>query len=173
MLLLTTVITGGVHPAQASVIVYKIPNTTTGFDSMSVSLNGMLFTNKGLQGVGKIPASFRPNDHEDTFGSASGLSIGNWTKTADGYLGTFYTLPDRGYNNTNTGLYSDYAARIYTLDFDFTPYTGTGTVSAQDQIKPTYVARTDFTYRAIENNTPVTKVTTGLDPGNNTTSLFG
>lgn len=172
-LLLATAIASSVTPALASVIVYKTPNTTTGFDPVSVSLNGTLFTNKGLQGVGKISASFRPNNQEDTFGSASGLAIGNWAKTADGYSGTFYTLPDRGYNNTDTGLYSDYAARIYTLDFDFTPYTDPGTVSAQDQIKPTYISRTDFTYRTTENNVPVTKVTTGLDPGNNTTSLFG
>ena len=62
LLLLATVIASGVTPVLASVIVYKTPNTTTGFDPVSVSLNGTLFTNKGLQGVGKISASFRPNN---------------------------------------------------------------------------------------------------------------
>ena len=68
------------------------------------------FVNKGLVGVGRLPADMKDKFGE-TFGSGSGLAVDmkSWTKTADGYRGTFFVLPDRGYNVEGT---TDYRARL-------------------------------------------------------------
>jgi hypothetical protein len=53
---------------------------------------------------------------------------GTWTKTADGYKGTIYTLPDRGYNSGT--VFSDYGARLQTFDINFKPYTDAANLPA-------------------------------------------
>lgn len=86
-------------------------------------------------------------------------------------------MPDRGYN-TGT-VFSDYAARLQFLDFTFTPYTSTAPVpgangteaqrlAAQSQIQATY--RTGVAFNYLNGTTPT--VTTGLDPGANTSSAY-
>jgi hypothetical protein len=79
----------------------------------AVALDGRTFVNKGLVAVGRIPAHLRDKLGE-TFGSGSGLAIDPqaWTRTADGYRGVLYMLPDRGYNVTGT---TDYRARLNVL----------------------------------------------------------
>ena len=81
----------------------------------------------------------------------------------------FYTLPDRGYNNAGTGQFSDYASRIQTVDFSFTPYTDAaplgGTTVAeklatQNQILLTYQGGNRLTYV----DGPGLTYTTGFDP---------
>ena len=65
-----------------------------------------------------------PSDLRDkfgeTFGSGSAIAVDpkSWVRTATGYQGTFYILPDRGYNVTGT---SDYRARINKLFITFKP----------------------------------------------------
>jgi len=52
------------------------------------------FANKGLVGIGRLLADMKDKFGE-TLGSGSGLAADqkSWTKTADGYSGTFYILP--------------------------------------------------------------------------------
>jgi hypothetical protein len=61
----------------------------------ALTVDGLTFVNKGLVGVGRIPANQRDTFGE-TFGSGSGLAADTtvWKKTADGYSGTIYLLPD-------------------------------------------------------------------------------
>ncbi|HEY4141430.1 MAG TPA: esterase-like activity of phytase family protein [Pseudolabrys sp.] len=68
---------------------------------------------KGLVAVGRLPADLRDKFGE-TFGSGSGLAADpkSWERGPDGYHGTLYLLPDRGYNVSGT---SDYRARLNKL----------------------------------------------------------
>ena len=83
------------------------------------STPAMSLTNKGLVGIGRIPASQRDSFGE-TFGSGSGMAMdpNSWTRTADGYKGSLWLLPDRGYNVSGT---TDYRPRINTIDIQLTP----------------------------------------------------
>jgi hypothetical protein len=157
---------------------FGTPNTIFADGPFVTDLGGTRFVNYGLQGVGRLAASTRDIDPitgqpGETLGSVSGLQLGNWSLNNGVYSGTFYTLPDRGYNAA--GVFSDYAARIQSIPFTFTPYTGSanigGTtlgekVAAQSQIVATYQSTTLFTYGNRQ-------LTTGLDPGANTALLFG
>src|SRR4051812_5690212 len=79
----------------------------------TVTVGGLTLVNKGLVGVGRIPSDQR-DKLKETFGSGSGLAadVRSWRRTADGYRGTFYLLPDRGYNVSGT---TDYRTRLYKL----------------------------------------------------------
>jgi hypothetical protein len=99
--------------------------TGTGAVSMPTDFSG--YINLGLQGVGRISAS-QLDAFGETFGSVSGLQVTNWKLTATGFSGSFLTLPDRGYNSG--AIYSDYRTRVQQVDFSFTPYTGTGSLSS-------------------------------------------
>jgi hypothetical protein len=66
------------------------------------------FVNKGLVGVGRLPANMKDKFGE-TFGSGSGVAVDqkSWKKSGDSYTGTVYILPDRGYNVEGTTDYRD------------------------------------------------------------------
>jgi hypothetical protein len=161
---------------------YTTPNIITTPGDVTTTLGGTTFTNHGLVGVGRISASALDTCGE-TFGSVSSLQITNWAgNPATGYTGTFNTLPDRGYNNNNAGgFFSNYAARVQTVDFSFTPYTGAANIggndlsskiAAQNQIAFTSpISGQKFTYLDPTTNTLLT--TTGLDPAGGTVSLLG
>ncbi|MER8571696.1 esterase-like activity of phytase family protein [Mesorhizobium sp. M1338] len=88
--------------------------------------------NKGLVGVGRIPAALRDKFGE-TFGSGSGMSIdtASWTHDASGYKGSLWLLPDRGYNVVGT---TDYRPRLNTIGIEFTPVTpGAAPAAGQEQ----------------------------------------
>ncbi|MGE5538458.1 MAG: esterase-like activity of phytase family protein [Gemmatimonas sp.] len=106
----------------------------------------------GLVGVGRIAASQRDKFGE-TFGSGSGMAVDRsaWRRDGDGYSGTIWLLPDRGYNVEGT---NDYRPRLNRLSIAFTPGRGNG----QDQI----VARLTDTLLLTD---PTGAATTGLDPG--------
>src|SRR5215831_12687835 len=89
------------------------------FGADSVTIGGLTYVNKGLVGVGRIPADLRDKFGE-TFGSGSGLALDpkTWTRTPDGYRGTFFILPDRGYNVSGT---ADFRARLNQLSVTFRP----------------------------------------------------
>lgn len=78
--------------------------------------------NKGLVAVGRLPADLRDKFGE-TFGSGSGLAADakDWARGADGYRGTLYLLPDRGYNVSGT---SDYRARLNKVTVTLKPAAG-------------------------------------------------
>lgn len=122
----------------------------------SVSLGGVTFTARGLVGVGRIPASQRDAAGE-TFGSFSGLALDRamWRRSADGasYVGTLYSLPDRGY--VKNGVTTNYRPRIHQLSVAFTP-APVGS-SAQTQVRFSIV---ETRLLAEANGTPLTS----LDP---------
>ncbi len=85
----------------------------------AVTIGGQTFVNKGLVGVGRMPATLRDKFGE-TFGSGSGMTVDpqSWRRTDTGYEGQFVLLPDRGYNVAGT---TDYRSRINKLAIRFTP----------------------------------------------------
>src|SRR5882724_10155445 len=124
----------------------------------TVTVGGLTLVNKGLVGVGRIPADHRDKLGE-TFGSGSGLAadVTSWRLTADGYSGTFYLLPDRGYNVSGT---TDYRTRLYKLSIVFKPVANPAAIperSRQGSVVATLADTILLTDAAGES-------TTGLDP---------
>ncbi|MFS2176539.1 esterase-like activity of phytase family protein [Rhizobium pisi] len=85
----------------------------------SATVGSLTFVNKGLVGVGRIPANQRDKFGE-TFGSGSGMAIdpAAWSRDGASYKGTLYLLPDRGYNVAGT---VDYRPRLNTISIGLTP----------------------------------------------------
>ena len=85
----------------------------------TVTIGDLVFVNKALVGVGRLPADLRDKFGE-TFGSGSAIAVDptSWTRTSAGYQGTFYMLPDRGWNVSGT---TDYRARLNKLAITFKP----------------------------------------------------
>ncbi len=96
----------------------------------SATVGGVSFVNKGLVGVGRIPAG-QKDKFGETFGSGSGMSIdaAGWTHGADGYKGSLWLLPDRGYNVVGT---TDYRPRLNTIEVELAP-TAPGAAPAAGQ----------------------------------------
>jgi hypothetical protein len=94
-----------------------------------VSVGGRDFVNKGLVGVGRIPAALR-DQYGETVGPGSGLAadLKSWQHTAQGYRGVFYMLPDRGYN---VGSTTDFRARLYKLNIVFNPPADPNALTAE------------------------------------------
>lgn len=158
----------GAPISSGNSVVPNSGNVITMSSDIATRLGGTTFINHGLQGVGRVSASSL-DTFGDTLGSVSGMAITNWTKTSPtSYSGIFNTLPDRGYNAGS--IFSDYAARIETFSFTFTPYTGSANiggntiaerVAAQNQIVANYTGGVKFTY---QDTVSGTQVTTGLNP---------
>ncbi|MBC7930008.1 MAG: esterase-like activity of phytase family protein [Rubrivivax sp.] len=97
------------------------------------------FTNKGLVGVGRIPAgSFdQLGPNVDTLGgvfSSMAFDLSSWRRTGDAangftYSGTLYGLPDRGFGDGA----QNYLPRIEKFDISVKPFFGAGPV-AQNQM---------------------------------------
>ena len=136
------------------------PNTITTAGPVSTTLSGQTFTNQGLQGVNRLSALTTKDFAGDTFGAYSGLDVlpGTWRKTATGYTGVLYSLPDRGPNGVGAVTFSDYAARVNSFDMNFTPYTGTAALSASANVLQ-LTQKGGFFFKDFNGN-----VTTGLDP---------
>ncbi len=85
----------------------------------SATVGGLTFVNKGLVGIGRIPANERDKFGE-TFGSGSGMAVDQaaWSRDGASYKGTLYLLPDRGYNAVGT---VDYRPRLNTISIGLTP----------------------------------------------------
>lgn len=86
----------------------------------SVALNGAVYVNHGLVGVGRIPAATRDKFGE-TFGSFSAFTFqpGSWQRQPDGsYTGVLFGQPDRGYNAAGT---TNYQPRFNKLSVAFRP----------------------------------------------------
>jgi hypothetical protein len=106
---------------------------STALGADTVTVGGFSYVNKGLVGVGRLPADLR-DKYGETFGSGSGLAIDakSWTRTPAGYQGTFYVLPDRGYNVGGT---TDYRARLNKLTITFTPLVDPAAVPVAERQK--------------------------------------
>ncbi len=135
--------------------------------ALDVTLNDVTFVNHGLVGVGRIDANSLDKWGE-SLGSVSGLQIGNWIRTGpNAYAGSFYTLPDRGYNSGSN--FSNYAGRIQKIDFTFCPEKSGGfggKTSAQDQFTFSYDATGSYKF-TVETADGVNS-TTGLVPDGST-----
>ena len=138
--------------------------------STSVVFGGQTFVNKGLQGVARLDATTTKDFNGDTFGAFSSLdlNLNAWRKTATGYTGVLYSLPDRGPNGVGSVTFSDYAARTSIFSMNFTPYTGTtdlpASAASQQQLQLTQTG--GFFFRDFNGN-----LTTGLDPGTGSTAF--
>jgi hypothetical protein len=128
------------------------------FAADTVTVGGLSMVNKGLVGVGRIPADQRDKLGE-TFGSGSGLAadVTSWRRTADSYSGTFYLLPDRGYNIAGT---TDYRTRLYKLSIVFKPVVDPAAIPEPNRQSSVAAALTD----TILLTDAAGESTTGLDP---------
>jgi len=92
--------------------------------------DGVAYVNKGLVGVGRIPAN-QKDKFGETFGSGSGMAIDTkgWARDGNTYKGSLWLLPDRGYNVVGT---TDYRARLNTISIELAP-TAPGAAPAADQ----------------------------------------
>lgn len=120
-----------VRTIPAAVFAMAVLFTLPAVAEETLTVGGLTLVNKGLVGVGRIPADQRDKFGE-TFGSGSGMAADPtaWTKTANGYSGTFYLLPDRGYNVAGT---TDYHARLYKLSIAFKPIADAAGMSDADR----------------------------------------
>lgn len=153
--------------AVADPLVYKTPNVISVAGSTSSTLNGTTIVNQGLQGMARLPADSTFDFAGDTFGAFSGLALdlSRWRKTATGYVGAMYALPDRGPNGVGSVAFSDYAARVNILSMAFTPYASNANlpVSEASQHQLQLTMNGGFFLRDFNGN-----VTTGLDAGGTT-----
>jgi hypothetical protein len=124
----------------------------------TITVGGLIFINKGLVGVGRLPADLRDKFGE-TFGSGSGLVADPKTlsRAADGYHGTLYMLPDRGYNISGT---LDYRSRLNMLTFVFMPPVDPGAMSVEARQHTLNLTLTDTMLLTDAAGVPLT----GLDP---------
>ncbi|KAF9038061.1 esterase-like activity of phytase-domain-containing protein [Panaeolus papilionaceus] len=144
-------------PATTNVATVSTDATTT---SVSITLGGVTYVNKGLVGFGLIPsnATESTGDTIGGIGSAIAFKPGTWTSNADGtFSGILVVHPDRGFNVDGT---VDYQARRHEIQFLLTPYTNAAPLSftnAQLTLQLTYLNTT------LEFERSHTK-TSGLDP---------
>ncbi|MGE5780885.1 MAG: esterase-like activity of phytase family protein, partial [Hyphomicrobiales bacterium] len=124
----------------------------------TVTIGDLTFVNQALVGVGRLPSDLRDKFGE-TFGSGSAIAVDpkSWVRTATGYQGTFYMLPDRGYNVTGT---SDYRARINKLFIAFKPLDDPTAVALAERQKSVEATLTD----TILLTDAAGQSLTGLDP---------
>jgi hypothetical protein len=110
-------------------------------ESQSVSFEGADFVNKGLVAVGRVPADAKDKLGDTLGGIGSGLvaDLASWKRDGDRYSGTFYMLPDRGWNTEGT---LDYPGRLQKFSIALTPYSGAEALPAgaaqQAQLTLTY-----------------------------------
>jgi hypothetical protein len=124
----------------------------------TVTIGDLVFINKALVGVGRLPSDLRDRFGE-TFGSGSGIAVDpkSWARTPAGYQGTFYMLPDRGYNVSET---TDYRARINKLSVTFQPLDDPQAVPLAQRQKSVVATLVD----TILLTDPAGEPLTGLDP---------
>ena len=124
----------------------------------TVVIGDLTFVNQALVGVGRLPADLRDKFGE-TFGSGSAIAVDpkSWVRTPAGYQGTFYMLPDRGFNVTGT---SDYRARINKLSITFKPLDDLAAVPVAERQNSVVAALTD----TILLTDAAGQSLTGLDP---------
>ena len=124
----------------------------------TVVIGDLTFVNQALVGVGRLPANLRDKFGE-TFGSGSAIAVDpkSWVRTPAGYQGTFYMLPDRGFNVTGT---SDYRARVNKLFITFKPLDDPAAVPVAERQNSVATTLTD----TILLTDAAGQSLTGLDP---------
>jgi hypothetical protein len=124
-------------------------------EAQSVTFEGAAFVNKGLVGVGRVPADAKDKLGDTLGGIGSGMvaDLSSWKRDGDKYTGVFYMLPDRGWNTEGS---VDYPGRLQKFSIEFSPYAG-AEAAPQTQLKMTYDD-------SIIMHEADGKQTTGLDP---------
>ncbi|RVB43608.1 hypothetical protein EN898_32900, partial [Mesorhizobium sp. M7A.F.Ca.CA.001.06.1.1] len=118
------------RPASLGVALALFTALAPALADSTATVGGLV--NKGLVGVGRIPAAQRDKFGE-TFGSGSGMAIdaSGWTHDTAGYRGSLWLLPDRGYNVVGT---TDYRPRLNTIAIEFAPVApGAAPAAGQEQ----------------------------------------
>ena len=111
---------------------YLTPNISNSVSATTVDFCGHTFSNQGLVGIGSLGSNLK-DDFGDSLGSFSSmaLDLSHWHRSGNSYTGGILIgLPDRGYNNTSTNFYSDYAARLNRFSIRLQPDPGSGTATA-------------------------------------------
>ncbi len=139
---------------------YSAPHEATGAPPRTLQLGGRTYVDKGLVAAGRLPAG-TVDFLGDTLGSFSSLAVqpGTWKRTASGYEGVLWTLPDRGRNDPEAGLFYDYAGRVerMQLRIDIAPGRP-GALGALTMVPDKGVVLKDFKGQPF----------TGADPGEHT-----
>lgn len=139
---------------------YSAPHEASGAPPRTLQLGGRTYVDKGLVAAGRLPAG-TVDFLGDTLGSFSSLAVqpGTWKRTTNGYQGVLWTLPDRGRNDPEAGLFYDYAGRVerMQLRIDTTPGKP-GALGTLTMVPDRGVVLKDF------NGQPFT----GADPGEHT-----
>src|SRR6266481_1700888 len=140
-----------------ALIAWLAPATATR-GGETVTIGDLTFVNQALVGVGRLPANLRDKFGE-TFGSGSAIAVDpkSWVRTPSGYQGTFYMLPDRGFNVTGT---SDYRARVNKLFITFKPLDDPAAVPVAERQNSVAATLTD----TILLTDAAGQALTGLDP---------
>lgn len=115
--LLATALGGGVA--------WTTPHRVTDAPPRVHEIEGRRYVDQGLVAAGMLPAA-SVDFLGDTLGSFSSFAVapGSWRRTADGgYEGVLWTLPDRGRNDPEAGLFYDYPARLERLRMSIAPAT--------------------------------------------------
>jgi len=136
---------------------YAAPHEASSAPPRTLQLGGRTYVDKGLVAAGRLPAG-TVDFLGDTLGSFSSLAVqpGTWKRTASGYEGVLWTLPDRGRNDPEAGLFYDYAGRVERMRLRIDLPAGTpGTVTL---VPDKGVLLKDFNGQAF----------TGADPGEHT-----
>ncbi|HGM7320483.1 TPA: esterase-like activity of phytase family protein [Stenotrophomonas maltophilia] len=149
-LLLATLSAGG----------YSAPHEAAGAPPRTLQLGGRTYVDKGLVAAGRLPAG-TVDFLGDTLGSFSSLAVqpGTWKRTASGYEGVLWTLPDRGRNDPEAGLFYDYTGRVERMQLRIDVTRGKpGALGMLSMVPDKGVVLKDF------NEQPFT----GADPGEHT-----
>ncbi|WP_448100193.1 esterase-like activity of phytase family protein [Luteibacter jiangsuensis] len=109
----------GSAAAQHGVVM--VPDTATTPLPKAVEAGGGTYVDKGLVAAGMLPAG-TIDFLGDTLGSFSSLMIepGSWQRDGDTYTGVLWTLPDRGRNDPERGVFFDYRGRLHRFRFSMT-----------------------------------------------------
>ncbi|TAA26960.1 MULTISPECIES: esterase-like activity of phytase family protein [Pseudoxanthomonas] len=99
--------------AAAGTASFTTPHLVATPPPHTVHFGGRTYIDHGLVAAGSVPAGTL-DFMGDTLGSFSSLGVqaGQWRRTQGGYQGLLWTLPDRGRNDPDAGLFYDYAARL-------------------------------------------------------------
>lgn len=139
---------------------YSAPHEAAGAAPRTLQLRGRTYVDKGLVAAGRLPAG-TVDFLGDTLGSFSSLAVqpGTWKRTANGYEGVLWTLPDRGRNDPEAGLFYDYAGRVERMQLRIDTTSGKpGALGTLSMVPDRGVVLKDF------NGQPFT----GADPGDHT-----
>jgi hypothetical protein len=159
----------GATPALAQSRQVATPNVTNNAGQVDVVLGGVTFSNKGIQGAGRLDANTK-DFRGETLGSFSGmaLNLSTWRRNSDGtYAGSITTLPDRG--PFDGGI--DYRDRVHTSNITFNPLAAGSGALAQAKTSQSQVTITPTGGFTLKDATGVEF--TGRDPGASTVTRGG